>query len=204
MDVAKLKLTYFDVHGGRAEPIRLSLYLGGIEFEDYRFSYGEFPEVRKSTPLGQVPVLEINGLAVTQSNALTTYAGKLAGLYPKDDFQALLCEEIMGSVEDVTSRIVSTFGLQGEALIAAREKVTQDYLIPHLNWLTTKLGDNKYFIENTLSVADLKTLAHLAWLNSGRLDHIASSLVAEHASTLQSFFNQLMQHPKIVEYYATH
>ncbi len=202
--MAKLKLTYFDVHGGRAEPIRLALYLGGIEFEDYRFSYGEFPEVRKSTPLGQVPVLEIDGLAVTQSNALTTYAGKLAGLYPKDDFHALLCEEIMGSVEDVTSRIVSTFGLQGEALIAAREKVTKDSLIPHLNWLTTKLGDNKYFIENTLSVADLKTLAHLAWLNSGRLDHIASSLVAEHAPTLQSFFNQLMQHPKIVEYYATH
>ena len=34
--MAKLKLTYFDFHGGRGEPARLALSIGGIAFEDDR------------------------------------------------------------------------------------------------------------------------------------------------------------------------
>ena len=43
----KLKLTYFDVSGGRAEPARLALHIGGIPFEDKRFAFGDFAEVRR-------------------------------------------------------------------------------------------------------------------------------------------------------------
>ena len=32
----KLKLTYFDFHGGRGEPARLALSIGRIPFEDDR------------------------------------------------------------------------------------------------------------------------------------------------------------------------
>ena len=34
--MAQLKLTYFDFHGGRGEPARLALFIGGIAFEDDR------------------------------------------------------------------------------------------------------------------------------------------------------------------------
>ena len=96
----KLKLTYFDFPGGRAEPARLALHLGGIPFEDFRFAPSSFPEVRKTTPLNQVPTLHVDDAQVTQSDAITRYAGKLAGLYPTDPFQALLCDEILGAVAD--------------------------------------------------------------------------------------------------------
>ena len=56
----KLKLTYFDFPGGRAEPARLALHLGGIPFEDFRFAPSSFPEVRKTTPLNQVPTLHVD------------------------------------------------------------------------------------------------------------------------------------------------
>ena len=56
----KLKLTYFNFPGGRAEPARLALHIGGVKFEDYRFASSDFPEVRKTTPLNQVPTLHIN------------------------------------------------------------------------------------------------------------------------------------------------
>jgi glutathione S-transferase len=36
--MAKLKLTYFDFDGGRGEPARLALHIGGIAFEDQRIS----------------------------------------------------------------------------------------------------------------------------------------------------------------------
>ena len=46
----QLKLTYFDFSGGRAEPARLALHIGGIPFEDYRFAPSDFAEVRKFNP----------------------------------------------------------------------------------------------------------------------------------------------------------
>ena len=34
--MSKVKLTYFDFDGGRGEPIRIALSIGGIDFEDHR------------------------------------------------------------------------------------------------------------------------------------------------------------------------
>ena len=47
--MTELTLTYFDVDGGRAEPIRLALHIGGITFNDHRFPYSEFAEQRKKS-----------------------------------------------------------------------------------------------------------------------------------------------------------
>ena len=84
------KLTYFDFDGGRGEPIRIAFHAAGIDFEDYRLSFPEFGEMRRNIRFNAVPVLEIDGAEVTQSNGLSRYIGKLAGLYPEDDLQALV------------------------------------------------------------------------------------------------------------------
>ena len=128
----KIKLTYFDFSGGRAEPARLAFHLGGIPFEDDRFAPADFPQVRKATPLNQVPVLQIGERVVTQSDAITRYAGKLAGLYPQDELQALLCDEVMGGLEDVIVKIAATLGMKGDELKAAREALARDALPRYL------------------------------------------------------------------------
>ena len=45
--MAQIKLTYFDINGGRGEPIRLAFHLGNIAFEDDRFNFAQFPEIKK-------------------------------------------------------------------------------------------------------------------------------------------------------------
>ena len=40
--MAKPKLTYFDFHGGRGEPARLALSMGGIPFEDDRLASSDW------------------------------------------------------------------------------------------------------------------------------------------------------------------
>ena len=117
----QLKLTYFDFSGGRAEPARLAMHFRGIPFEDYRFAPSDFAEVRKATPLNQVPTLHVNDVQITQSDAITRYVGKLAGLYPEDAFQALLCDEVMGALEDINIKIGASFGLKGDDLKNARD-----------------------------------------------------------------------------------
>jgi hypothetical protein len=78
---------------------------GDIEFEDLRLTFAEFGEARRSFRFKAVPVLEIDDQAVTQSNALARYVGKLVGLYPTDDLQALYCDEAMDAVEDLSHAI---------------------------------------------------------------------------------------------------
>lgn len=199
----KLKLTYFDFPGGRAEPARLALHLGRIAFEDFRFAPGAFPEVRKTTPLNQVPTLEVNGVQVTQSDAITRYAGKLAGLYPTDHYQALLCDEILGALEDVNIKLGSTFGLSGEALEAARHALVTGTLPQYLRWLEQQLDSHggEYFADNRLTIADLKAFVLVRWLCSGKLDHISANLVETVAPKLMAHLQRIGSNPAIAQYY---
>lgn len=200
----KLKLTYFDFPGGRAEPARLALHIGGIQFEDYRFAPGDFSEVRKTTPLNQVPTLHVDDVQITQSDAITRYAGKLAGLYPQDDFQALLCDEVMGALEDINVKIGATFGMQGDDLKSAREALAADALPRYLRWLQNQLESHggQFLADNRLTIADLKAFVILRWLGSGKLDHIPGDLIGTVAPKLDQYMQRLADLPAIAQYYA--
>lgn len=199
-----LKLTYFDFPGGRAEPARLALHLGGIPFEDHRFPFADFAEVRKTTPLRQVPTLHVNGVQVTQSDAITRYAGRLAGLYPDDALQALLCDEVMGALEDINVKIGATFGLTGEALESARKALVAGPLPLYLTWLETQLEQHggAYFADQRLTVADLKAFVVLRWLVSGKLDHLPTDLLDRLAPKLAAYVQRIAALPAIAAYYA--
>ncbi len=202
--MSQLKLTYFNFHGGRGEPTRLALHMGGVAFEDHRFGFADFPEIRKSAPLGQVPVLEVDGVRVTQSDAITRYAGKLAGLYPTDALQALLCDEVMQAVEDANVHVGASFGLTGDALKEARTNLVEGPLPKYLGWLQTQLQAHggRYFADQRLTIADLKVFVFLRGLMSGQLDHVPTDLVARHAPALAAFVQRIAETPAIAQYYA--
>lgn len=200
----KLRLTYFYFSGGRAEPARLAMHIGGISFEDDRFASKDFPEIRKTTPLNQVPILHVNEVQITQSDAITRYVGKLSGLYPVDEFQALLCDEVMCALEDVNVKIGATFGMTGEALKNAREALVTGPLPRYLRWLQNQLESHggEYFADNRLTIADLKAFVILRWLCSGDLDHVPTGLVDAEAPTLRPYMERIAAIPAIAEYYA--
>ncbi len=198
------KLTYFDFDGGRAEPVRIAFHAAGIEFTDERLSFPEFSEMRGNTPFNAVPVLEIDGAPVTQSNAISRYVGKMAGLYPEDDLQALYCDETLGVLEDMLHCIVPTFGLQGDELRAAREKLVDGWLsvyVKGLGGLLARGGD--YFADNRLTIADLKASTQTAWLRSGTLDHVPADLVDRLAPGLVAHQERVQADPVVVAYYSS-
>ena len=199
------RLTYFDIDGGRAEPIRIAFHVAGIDFDDNRISFAEFRETRQSTRFHCVPVLEIDGAAVTQSNALSRYVGKKADLYPDDALQALYCDEALGAVEDATHCIVRTFGLEGEELRLARERLVENWLSVFLRGLDELLarGGGEYFADNKLTVADLKVSGLTQWLGSGMLDHVPTDLAQNLAPALIEHQARVAKDPRVVAYYET-
>lgn len=200
----QLTLTYFDFHGGRAEPARLAFALGGIAFEDQRFAYPAFAEVRKATPFGQVPTLHVDGVQITQSDAITRYAGKLAKLYPEDAYQALLCDEVLQAMEDLNVKLGTSFGMTGDALREAREAFVSGPLNTYLRWLQAQLvaHGGEYFADQRLSVADLKVFVFVRGVVSGRLDHVPTTIVAQLAPAVLAQMQRIAELPAVVAYYA--
>lgn len=202
--MSKIKLVYFDVDGGRGEPIRIALHAANQAFDDERFSFSEFPQVKTRTPFGQVPVVEMDGEMLTQSNALCRYFGRQAGLYPDDAFQAYLCDEAMDVVEDITHKLTGTFGLEGEALKSAREAIANGPIKTGLAWMNKRLEKNGtgYFADGRLTMADLKVYYLTRWIASGMLDHIAPSLVLEGAPLVAQHIERVTGDERVRRYYA--
>jgi glutathione S-transferase len=200
----QLKLSYFDFHGGRAEPVRLALAIGGVAFEDHRFTFAEFSEVRKSVPFGQVPVLHVDGVQVTQSDAILRYAGKLASLYPTDAYQALLCDEVAYVVEEAGVKLGPSFSMKGDEQKAARVALVNSSMPVYLGWLQRQLQAHggEYFADNRLTIADLKVFVDVRGLNSGRLDHVPADLVEQVAPALNAHMHRIARTPAVAQYYA--
>lgn len=199
------KLTYFDIDGGRAEPIRIAFHSAGIAFEDNRISFEEFAQIRSSRRFNSVPTLEIDGVQVSQSNALSRYVGKMAGLYPEDAMQALYCDEVLGALEDLSHYIVRTFGLQGEELEQARQKLVDGWMSIYLRGLEALLirGGGEYFADSKLTIADLRAYVQTRALCAGILDHVPTDLVQQVAPHLFEHKERIHGDPRVVAYYAT-
>ena len=199
------KLTYFDFDGGRAEPVRIAFHAAGIPFEDDRISFQQFGAMRESTRFNAVPVLDIDGSAVTQTNAMCHYVGKMAGLYPEDDLQSLYCDEVMGAVEDNSFQVVKTFGLEGDELKAAREALADGWLSRYLRGLDELLtrGGGTYFADNRLTIADLKVFVSMRTLRAGTLDHIPTDLAKRVAPAIDEHFDRISAEPIVAAYYAS-
>ncbi len=186
--MSTIKLTYFDVDGGRAEPTRIALSIGGIEFEDHRISFSEFGQMRSSTPFNALPAIEMNDGVYTQSNAMNRYFGKQAGLYPEDPWQAFLCDEVMDA---------------GDELKAAREKLVDGAFTTYLKTLNARLeaAGGEYFADGRLTVADLKVFVWIRGLNSGVLDYVPTGLAARVAPLLVQHMERVAADPGVAAYY---
>ena len=198
------KLIYFDFDGGRGEPIRIAFHAAGIEFEDHRVNFEEFGKLRAELLFNALPVLYVDNQVVTQSNALTRHVGKLAGLYPDDELQALYCDEVMDAVEDLTHRVAGTLGLEGDELKAAREKLADGWLpvfVKGIGDLLDRGGD--YFADGRLTIADLKMFVVTRWLTSGMLEHIPTDMVERLAPGLIAHQVRVETDPIVKAYYAS-
>ncbi len=202
--MSRYKLSYFDFDGGRGEPVRIVFHAAGIDFEDHRISFDEFTQTRSDMRFTCSPVLAIDEIEVTQSNAMLRYVGKMAGLYPADSLQALYCDEAMDAIEDLLHHVVQSFGLKGDELKEAREKLTKGWITIYVKGLAELLarGGGKYFADNRLTVADLKVYLQIRSLRSGTLDHVPTDLIDKLAPSLVEYEERIGNDPIVTGYYA--
>lgn len=202
----KLKLTYFDFHGGRGQTARLALTIGGLPFEDDRVGFTDWPTRKAGTIYGTLPELEIDGARLGQSNAINRYVGRLVGLYPQDNFQGALCDEVMDVVEDLNVQLVPTLFMPEEAKQARRKELADGCIPFYATRLEQRLNaqGGTYFADNRLTVADLKVFVMTRHLTSGVLDHIPTDLIERAAPSLTAHRDRVAAHDRVRAYYEKH
>jgi glutathione S-transferase len=192
----KLTLVYFPI-GGRAEAIRLTAAAGGIPFTNKVLTFPEFKDAKDNTdimPLGQLPVLEVEKdgkkSVVTQSGAILRYFGKLGGLYPSSDMEAMQVDTMLYILEDLASSVILSVKGAVRSLVSDQEWEDTRKLEIRKRWLETDVPKFLGFIEKSLekseagwlvgsspTVADIKLYTDLTWYFGGVLDGIPTDLL---------------------------
>jgi prostaglandin-H2 D-isomerase / glutathione transferase len=188
----KIVLTYFPFPG-RAGPIREALRHGKIDFEDRHVTHAEFASLKETYPFGQLPLLEVDGVVITQSNAQLVYAGRLAGLTPNDAFPLTQVLEVLSFVEDAISLVVPSMRekVESKRLAMRKELSAEDgplrkFFFRVNRYLERNGKGNGWFVGDTLTVADLKTKAFFEMVSSGHLDGIPTDILEKYAAIKQN------------------
>ena len=207
----QLKIYYSHSPFWRAEVLRVSLFIGGIPFEDIRISREEFIEViltgklreEIDIPFHQLPVLEINGKIIGQTGGIARYCGKLSNLYPKDNLHAAKVDQIIDTASAITN-LVSPPVREKNKIIKKemRERLTNRLLPRWFNYLEKLLQKeegSKWFVNNKISIADIAIWRLLGWLKSGMLDGIPKNICDNHPK-LNNIYSEVHKYPKVQEW----
>ncbi|XP_063695980.1 glutathione S-transferase [Culicoides brevitarsis] len=98
------KVWYFNVKA-LGEPLRFLLSYGGLPFEDIRVTREEWPALKPSMPMGQMPILEVDGKRVHQSLAMCRYLAKQVGLVGADAWEDLQIDTVVDTVNDFRLKV---------------------------------------------------------------------------------------------------
>ncbi|XP_067685410.1 uncharacterized protein [Haliotis asinina] len=152
------KLRYFNAKG-LGEVSRLLFAIAGQEYEDVRYTPETWPTEKPNTPLGQVPVLEIDGKPYSQSTAIARYLARTFGYYGKGDLQALEVDQVLGIVQDVITTMIKAYYEKDESRKAQFTKENKEEKFPMYMGMFEKLlknnNANGYFVGDSITLADL-------------------------------------------------
>merc|ERR1719433_2002523 len=142
-----MKLTYFNLMG-RAETTRLILAQAGVAFEDKRIEPAEWPALKASLPMGQLPISEVDGKTIGQSMTIARFCGRRFGLAGKDELEGALADQAVDQVSDFLAELVKVMKEPEEAKKAEMGKQLKLEKLPAFLASMEKLlkaQEGKYF-----------------------------------------------------------
>jgi len=151
------KLTYFNLRG-RAEVARWILAYAGVEYEDNRITKEDWPALKPTTPFGGLPILDVDGVTICQSDAIGRYLAKQHGLAGKSPVEGAQVDMVIGCFGDVLSQFSTIMKAEPEKKAELVKKFAEEALPEGLRKLEKLLEKNKggdgFFVGDSLTWAD--------------------------------------------------
>merc|ERR1711942_357268 len=177
-----IKLTYFDLRA-RAEPCRLLLAYGGLQYEDERipasldlfyflhsgniqefdnkFSNTRWGAVKPTMPYSQLPLLQWGDQVICQSMACARFIAREVGLAGNNNMESAQVDEIIDVIQDLINAGVKLFFAKDEAGLKKHAEVTVPTALGQLETKLTSRG-GQFFVGNNFSWADLHTFMYVS------------------------------------------
>ncbi|XP_003703954.2 uncharacterized protein LOC100881165 [Megachile rotundata] len=192
------KLIYFNARG-RAEHIRYIFAYAGIDYVDERISKERWPELKKSMPYGMLPVLEIDGKPISQSNAVARYLARKHNLTGRDEWEAMQCDVLVDTLGDL-KQFISQYRTE-EDLFKKEEKkakLLKETIPFYLNKFEKTVGENGgYAVGSTTTWADFVFAVALE-----NFENIFGTTALENYPGLRALKKRVHEIPAIVDWLA--
>ena len=104
-EMSTYKLYYFNGRG-RAEVSRLVFVVAGQEYEDIRYEGDQWPAHKSEMPLGQMPVLEVDGIKIPQSAAIVRFLAKQFNLAGRDHLEQAKVDAVGDTINDLVTPFI--------------------------------------------------------------------------------------------------
>uniref|UniRef100_A0A7S0YJZ1 Glutathione transferase n=1 Tax=Hemiselmis tepida TaxID=464990 RepID=A0A7S0YJZ1_9CRYP len=198
----KIKIVYFDMNGGRGQPMRLTLAMGGIPFEDERFKFAQFAEYKEKAPLGAFPTMEVDGKIFCQTGAMLRYCGKLANMYPTEAIAQMKCDMMVDCTMEFYENIGPTVREKDEKKKMEMRAALNSEKLPQLLANIEKClsaEPSEYACGDKPTIADIMIYCQNQWISSGILDGIDADLSSKYPK-FQGIARKVDGLPKIKEW----
>ena len=146
---APLRLRYFDCRG-LAETTRYLLAIGGVKYEDERFPFtfgtpGDFTTVKRPefdaaqeagafvAGMGKVPLLEVDGVPISQSKAIERYVARALGMAGVSELETAQMDAVAEHVRDIKQAYQPCRNIEDAAEKAAAMATWFDQTLPEFS-----------------------------------------------------------------------
>ena len=194
------KLHYFNGRG-YGETSRLVFAAAGQKFEDIRYEHtpDSWDAHKAEMPLGQVPVLDVDGVKIPQSKAIARFLAKQFKLAGKDNLEQAEVDAVVDTLYDLATVMIP---VRRESDEAKKQELTKKFLaedlpkhLKNLEVLGKLYGNGSpFFVGNQLTWADLlfydfgenllavdeNCLNNYSWLKQNRAEVAKQPKIAEY------------------------
>jgi len=200
--MATAKLYYF--HGrGRAQQSRWVLAAAGVPFQNACLSTKkDMDDLRGGGHLtfNQVPMLEIDGLKLTQSSAIVRHGARLGGLEGKTPSECARVDEVVEGINDARNAIISYPFTDAVQVVNQHLGSVQKYFAA-FEVLIGRNSSAPFAVGNGLTVADV-LLAEVVESSREAVESVsdstkASALVLEPYPKLRALHAHVLSLPAI-------
>ncbi|CAH8651317.1 unnamed protein product [Schistosoma intercalatum] len=197
-----IKVIYFNGRG-RAESIRMTLVAAGVNYEDERISFQDWPKIKPTIPGGRLPAVKITDNHghvkwMVESLAIARYMAKKHHMMGGTEEEYYNVEKLIGEAEDLEHEYYKTLMKPEEE----KQKIIKEILNGKVPVLLDIICESLKASTGKLAVGDKVTLADLVLI--AVIDHVTDLdkefLTGKYPEIHKHRENLLASSPRLAKY----
>ena len=165
-----IKIYYSNPSNYLSNIVKVVAAYSGLDYETVKIQKADLENYKATkNPSGLFPYMEVDGHGISETQAIIRYLGRLSpdsGLYGKTLFQSAQIDAILDHMLFTTFKVgpalYSAFGFM--KVTQAEYKDAMDKFKDSLRYLETLLDGKSFFVGDSVTLADLRVAAGLAYV----------------------------------------